>query len=74
LDELGLHEFDFMVMFTASSRPIMRPATGLHPDKHWRQGGDKGHQGIASEAFAQDDLAPFVHPDHMKDPVCDIDS
>jgi hypothetical protein len=66
--------FDFMVRFTASSSPVMRPATGLHTDEHWGQCSDEGHQGIAGEAFAQDDLAPLIHPDHVKEPLCDINS
>jgi hypothetical protein len=61
-DKLGGHEFDFMMMCTESSSPVMRPATGLHTDEHGGQCGDEGHQGIAGEAFAQDDLAPSCIP------------
>jgi hypothetical protein len=38
------------------------------------QCGDEGHQGIAGEAFAQDDLAPLIHPNNVKEPLCDVNS
>jgi hypothetical protein len=72
--KLGRHKFHFMVMVTESSSPVMRPATDLHPDEHRGQGGDKGQQGIAGKALAQDDLAPLIYLDNMKDPLGDVDS
>jgi hypothetical protein len=39
-----------------------------------RQCGNEGHQGIPGEAFAQDDLAPLIHPDNVKDPLCDVNT
>jgi hypothetical protein len=33
-----------------------------------------GHQIMPGQALAQDDLAPLIHPDTVKDPLCDVDS
>ena len=71
---MGRHEFDFMVMGTESSSPVMRPATGLQTAEHRGQCGDEGHQGITGEAFAQDDLALLIHPDNVKEPLCDVNA
>jgi hypothetical protein len=73
-DKLGRHEFDVMGMCTEAARPVMRAATGLHTDEHWGQCGDEGHQGIAGETLAQDDLAPLIHPNHVKEPLCNVNS
>ena len=73
-DQLGRHAFDCMVMCTAPPSPGMRSATGLHTAEHWGQCGDTEPQGLAGEALAQDDLAPLVHPDNVKEPLCDVNA
>jgi hypothetical protein len=72
--KLESHELDFRMMFTALSSPVRRPGTGLHTDEHWGAVGDQGHQGMEGEALVQDDLAPLVHPDNGKDPLCDVNT
>jgi hypothetical protein len=52
----------------------MRAAAGFYANTYRGQGGDKGHQGMVGQAFAQDDLAPLIHPDNVKDPLCNVDS
>ncbi len=73
-DKLRRHELHLMAMFAEAPCPVMRPATGFHADEHGGQGGDTGHQIMPGQALAQDDLAPLIHPDNVKDPLCDVDS
>src|SRR5215470_1286485 len=35
--------------------------------------GDKGHQGMARQALAQDDLSPPIHSHGVKHAICDVD-
>src|SRR5207249_10270587 len=60
-------------MFAKASRPVMCPATGFHADEHGGQWGDKGYQGMAGQALAQDDLAPLIHSHHVKHALCNVD-
>src|SRR3989442_574507 len=40
LHELGRHQLDLMAMCAEASSPVMRAATGFHPDEHGGQLGD----------------------------------
>jgi len=57
-----------------SPRPIIDATTRFHRDDH---GWPLRHQRdpfSASQAFAHDDLASFIHPHEMEDLLCDIDA
>jgi hypothetical protein len=73
-DVLRRHQLHVMTLLAQTPRPIMGAATRFHPDDHRWQLRHKRDQFSASQAFAHDDFAPFVHPHEMEDPLCDIDA
>jgi hypothetical protein len=60
-------------MLTEAARPVMSPAAGFHPDQHGGQLGNKGHQSMAGQALAKDNLSRVVHSHHVKNALGDVD-
>jgi hypothetical protein len=63
-----------MTELTKLSRPKMRTAAGFHADQARLQVGEKPNQVRSFERFAQHRLASLIHPVHLKDKLCQIDS
>jgi hypothetical protein len=74
LHKLGRNEFHGMAMRAEPACPIMRPATGFHPDDCRGQLGDIWHQRVPRQTFSQHDIPRVIHPHEVKNPLCKVNS
>jgi hypothetical protein len=74
LDELRRHEPHLVAQLDELARPVMRAATGLHPDQAGRQVGEELQHLAAFELLAQHRFPALAHPVDLEHALCQIDT